>query len=124
MWCVYPNAERPNNAHAMSCSGPKAFKPGDIVKVYLAELHVYENSGITVEPEADELIFIGHGMVTNYSYVTEFGDFGENMVHGVLLFGKTNQYEFFDYELQHIDILDICEDETNFLDSFMDDNFP
>ena len=47
-----------------------------------------------------------------------------NMVHGVLLFGKTSQYEFFDYELQHIDVLDISESETHFLDSIIDDNFP
>ena len=124
MWHVYPSVEGLKNVHAVPGSSIATFKAGDIVKVYLAGLHVYESSWVAIEPEVDELIFIGHGMVTNYSYETEHGDLGKNTVHGVLLFGKINQYEFFDYELQHIDILDITESETHFLDSFVNDHFP
>ena len=124
MWHVYPSADQPEAYSSVTGSNKATFNPGDVVKVYLAALHVYENSWVSFEPEVDEFIFIGHGIVTNYSYETEFKDLGKNMVHGILLFGKTSQNEFFDYELQHIDVLDISESETHFLDSIIDDNFP
>jgi hypothetical protein len=127
MWHAYPdtndNLPRVIPAKLML----QRFKPGDVVRICLCTLHILDDTGLSIEPEHDEHFFIGHGMVVKELNTDETSDLYQDCelpLYSVLLFGSYSPAEFFNYELDPIDILDIKEPETHFLDYIADNNGP